>query len=98
MFTTQILIIAVLTIVLAGLQYVLSLLESKVPGLILPILTGLGAVAICIYQAVQQPPDTFALVLSFILSLLLLWIPAALLVVVYCFARRKRRTKYGHTK
>ena len=32
MFTTQILIIAVLTIVLAGLQYVLSLLESKVPG------------------------------------------------------------------
>ena len=49
-------------------------------------------------KAVQQPPDTFALVLSFILSLLLLWIPAALLVVVYCFARRKRRTKYGHTK
>lgn len=98
MFTTRILVIVVLLAILAGLQYVLSLLESKAPGLVLPILTGLGTVAICVYQAVQQPPDTFALVLSFILSLLLLLIPTALLTGIYCFGRKKRRTKYGQEK
>ena len=87
-----VILIAALTIptcILGVVQYLLSRLTPPWPGLIIPVLSGIGSVTLSLLFLFNLAAFSLPAVLMSLLLLVLLNLPTAVYIVIYHITRRR---------
>ncbi len=94
-FANRLVFFLVFLVLLAALQIFLSRRESRVPGLVLPVISFIISILYPLNMAVFPGKSTTELVLEMALVWLLANIPTAILLAIYfgCRSGRRRRNR-----
>lgn len=89
-------LLALLTIptcVLGAVQYLLSRLTPPWPGLIIPVLSGIGSMVLSLLFLFNLAALSPMAVLMCLLLLVVLNLPTAVYIVIYCLTRRRLQSQ-----
>ena len=88
-----IVLLLILIVALPLIQIFLSRLDSRIPGLILPVISFLISLLYVFNMYVPLDGAGFMLIFSVIMVFLIANIPTAVFIVIYFVCREKRRKK-----